>query len=214
MEKVILTNIPNYYITDENCENLYYKAQANGIGRVVIGPSSMKVIEQMAVKGVKTAVTVAYPSGMVSPELKAQEIADCEKSSSAADMYFVTAAVGYFMSGHEDNLEKEMKLCVNAVDKPVYFIVEAAEMSDEYLEKLCKTAQKTRVAGIVASTAFMPYDIKRPDASDVKRLKKYAGNDLEIIAAGVIETEEDVRKMLEAGADAVMVNEASGIIKA
>lgn len=214
MEKVILTNIPNYYITDENCENLYYKAQANGIDRVVIGPSSMKVIERMAVKGVKTAVTVAYPSGMISPELKAQEIEDCEKSSSAADMYFVTAAVGYFMSGHEDNLKQEMKLCVNAVDKPVYFIVEAAEMSDEHLEKLCRTAQETKVAGIVASTAFMPYDIKRPGASDVKRLKKYAGDELEIIAAGVIETDEDVRKMLEAGADAVMVNEASGIIKA
>lgn len=214
LKKIILTNIPNYYVTDENCENLYYKALSNGIERVMIGPSSMKAVEEFASREVKTGVTIAYPSGTVCPELKAQEILDCEKNSPAADLYFVTVAVGYFMSGHDDNLIQEMRMCVNAVDKPVYFIIEAAEMSDEYLEKLCSIAKEEKVAGLVLSTAFMPYDIKRPGADDVKRVKRYAGGCLEIIAAGIIETEEDIKNMLDAGADAVMVNELYKIVKA
>lgn len=214
LKKIILTNIPNYYVTDENCENLYYKALANGIERVIIGPSSMKTIEGLSSKGVKTGVAIAYPSGTVCPELKAQEIKDCEELSSAADMYFVTAAQGYFMSDHEDNLRQEMKLCVGVTDKPVYFIIESAEMSEEYMEKLCKVAIEEKVSGIVLSTAFMPYDIKRPDAEEVKRIKKYSGNQLEIIASGVVQTEEQVREMLDAGADAVMVNEVFKIIGA
>ena len=51
LKKIILTNIPNYYVTDENCENLYYKALANGIPRVLIGPSSMRSAEEFAARG-------------------------------------------------------------------------------------------------------------------------------------------------------------------
>ena len=214
LKKIILTNIPNYYVTDENCENLYYKALANGIGRVIIGPSSMKSVEALSSRGVKAGVTVAYPSGTVCPELKAQEIKDCEALSSVADMYFVTAAQGYFMSGHEDNLRQEMKLCVSASDKPVYFIIEVAEMPDEYLEKFCRIAEEENVSGILLSTAFMAYDVKRPNVSEVKRIKKYAGDQLEIIAAGDIQTAEEVKELLAAGADTVMVNESCKIVGA
>ena len=214
LKKIILTNIPNYYVTDENCENLYYKALANGIGRVIIGPSSMKSVEALSSRGVKAGVTVAYPSGTVCPELKAQEIKDCEALSSVADMYFVTAAQGYFMSGHEDNLRQEMKLCVSASDKPVYFIIEVAEMPDEYLEKFCRIAEEENVSGILLSTAFMAYDVKRPNVSEVKRIKKYAGDQLEIIAAGDIQTAEEVKELLAAGAYTVMVNESCKIVGA
>lgn len=214
LKKIILTNIPNYYVTDENCENLYYKALANGIPRVLIGPSSMRSAEEFAARGVKTGVSIAYPSGTVCPELKAQEIRDCEAESKIADMYFVTAAVGYFMSGHEENLAQEARLCKEASGKPVYLIIEAAKMPDEYLEKLCRTAKKEEIKGILLSTAFMPYDIKRPGIEDIRRVKKYVKDELEIIAAGVFESEEDVVNAVEAGADAVMVNESCKIVKA
>lgn len=214
LKRIILTNMPNYYVTDENCENLYYKAVANGIPRVIIGPSSMKAAEEFASRGVKTGVAIAYPSGTVCPELKAQEIRDCEKKSNAADMYFVTMAAGYFMSGHEDNLSEEAKQCKKASDKPVYLITEAAEMTDGYLEKLCRIAEKEKVKGILLSTAFMPYDIKRPGIEDIRRIKRYVKDELEIIAAGVFESEEDVVNAIEAGADAVMVNESCKIVKA
>lgn len=213
-KKIILTNIPNYYITDENCENLYYKAIANGIEKVLIGPSSMKIGEKFQDRNVKTIVSIAYPSGTVCPEIKAQEIEDCEQFSSIADMYFVTAAVGYFMSGHEDDLEKEMKLCVETAKKPVYFITEIAEMSDSYLEKFCKLAQENKIAGIMISTAFMPYDVKRPSVEDIKRIKRYSGNKIEVIAAGTYKSLEDINAALDAGADFVMVNEADNIVEA
>lgn len=213
-KKIILTNIPNYYVTDENCENLYYKAMANGIEQVLIGPSSMKTGEKFQSRNVKTAVSIAYPSGTVCPEVKAQEITDCEQFSPIADMYFVTAAVGYFMSGHKDNLEKEMRLCIDAAKKPVYFITEAAEMSDKYLAKFCDSAIKNKIEGIVISTAFLPYDIKRPTLEDIKRAKKYCGNKMKVIAAGFYKSMDDIEVVLEAGADMVIVNEAENLVEA
>ncbi len=213
LEKIVLTNIPNYDATDENCENLYYKAKANGIGRILVGPSSMKSIEGFAGRGVDVAVSIAYPSGAVCPQLKAQEIKDCEADSSIADMYVVAAAQGYFMSGHEDNLIEEMNLCVKAVDKPVYFLIEAGEMPDGELESFCRNAKAAKVAGMILSTSFAPYDmLKRPDGNDIKRIKKAAGDNLEIIAAGDICSEEDIQSALSAGADSVMVNIKQGII--
>ena len=49
---------------------------------------------------------------------------------------------------------------------------------------------------------------------DIRRVKKYVKDELEIIAAGVFESEEDVVNAVEAGADAVMVNESCKIVKA
>jgi len=210
-KKIILTNVPDYNVSDENCENLYYKAMANHINRVFIGPTSAAIGAKFQNWGMKTAVSIAYPSGCAYPDLKAQEIKNCEENS-AADMYYVTAAVGYFMSGHKDFLQEEMKLCVEAVNKPVYFIVEATEMSDEHLQKLCEMAKSERAAGIINSTAFMPYEIQRSPAEDAKRLRQYAGSDLEIIVNYPFESIEEVENVIIKGADAVIINEGSKIV--
>lgn len=211
--KTILTNIPNYYVSDENCENLYYKAIANKADAVLIGPSSMKTGEKFKGRGVKTAVSIAYPAGTSFPDLKAQEILDCEEAGGVADMYFVTAAAGYFMSGHEDNLREEMRLCVEAAKKPVYFITEIAKMTDEHLEKMCRIAREEKVKGIVTSTAFKPYDIKKTGASDVSRLKAYASDELETVAFGLFCAREDVEEVQKAGADVIILNESCKIVE-
>lgn len=206
LKRTIATNIPDYYVTDEGCENLYYKAMVNQAGEVLLGPSSYKTAEKFAGKGVRTGISISYPAGTAYPEIKAEEIKSFEKETQCADAYYVTAAVGYFMSGHEDNLRSEMELCVQATEKPVYFFIEAAEMEDLHLEKVCQTAKETKVAGIVISTAFMPYDIKRGTAEEVKRLKKYAGSELEVIAFGVFDTVEKVEEALAAGADKIILD--------
>lgn len=206
LEKTIATNIPNYYVTDEDCENLYYKAIANQVKEVLIGPSSYKIAQKFAKKGIKTGISISYPAGTAYPEIKAEEIKSFEKEHGSADAYYVTAAVGYFMSGHEDNLKAEIEQCAGATEKPVYFFIEAAEMEDRHLEKVCQTAREAQAAGIVISTAFMPYDIKRGTAQQVKRLKNYAGQDLEVVAFGVFDTVEKAEEALEEGADKIILN--------
>lgn len=206
LRRTIATNIPNYYVTDEDCENLYYKAAANHVKEVLIGPSSYKTAKKFVKKDIKTGISISYPAGTAYPEIKAEEIRSFERENGGADAYYVTAAVGYFMSGHEENLKAEMEMCVSAAEKPVYFFIEAAEMEDDHLEKVCRTARNARAAGIVISTAFMPYDIKRGTAEEVKRLKKYAGRDLEVIAFGVFDTVGKAEEALEAGADKLILN--------
>lgn len=206
LRKTIATNIPNYYVTDEDCENLYYKAMGNHVNEVLLGPSSYKIAEKFSDKEMKTGISISYPAGTAYPEVKAEEIRSFEKENGSADAYYVTAAVGYFMSGHEDNLRDEIKLCVQATEKPVYFFIEAAEMEDRHLDKVCQTAREMKAAGIVISTAFMPYAIRRGTAEEVKRMKKYAGSDLEVIAFGTFDTVKKAEEALEAGADKIILN--------
>lgn len=206
LTKVIAANISNYYVTDKDCENLYYKSLMNHVPEVLIGPSSSCIAKKIAGRDIRTGVTVSYPAGTAYPEVKADEIRSFEQENQAVDAYYVTAAVGYFLSGHDDNLEAEMELCVKATKSPVYFFIEAAEMEDRHLEKVCQTAKEKGVAGIVISTAFMPYDIKRASAKDIVRLKKYAGDGLETIAFGLFDTVEKIEEALEAGADKIILN--------
>lgn len=206
LKRVIATNIPNYYVTDKECENLYYKSLMNGVPEVLLGPSSCCVACKFEDKGIRTGITVSYPAGTAYPEVKAEEIRSYEQENRPADAYYVTAAVGYFMSGHEENLAQEMELCVKATKSPVFFFIEAAEMEDWQIETACRTAAETGVEGIVISTAFMPYDIKRPSVEEIRRLKKFTGRELEIIAFGPFDTAEKVEEVLEAGADKIILN--------
>lgn len=206
LKNVIATNITDYYVTDKECENLYYKSLINHVPEVLIGPSSNCVARKFSGQKIRTGVTVSYPAGTAYPEVKAEEIRSYEKENGPADAYYVTAAVGYFMSGHEDNLADEMEMCVKATKKPVYFFIEAAEMEDEHMKKVCSIAKEKGVMGIVISTAFMPYDIKRASDREIKRLKKYAADELETIAFGPFDTVEKVKEILEAGADKIILN--------
>ena len=211
-KNVILTNIPNYAVTDENCENLCYKALSNGICRVLTGPASLSAIAGFDGKGLSFGVSIAYPSGAVIPELKTAEMKDCEEAGKT-DMFFVTCAQGFFASGHPDSLVQEMKACVKATEKPVYFIIEAADLSPDNLAFLVKTAKESGVAGLVLSTAFAPYDVlPDPDAALIRKIKDMAGDGLEIIAAGRnLKTRKAAEDALSAGADSVLINVKDGV---
>jgi len=213
-EKIILTNIPDYEVRDADCENLCYKALANGISRILVGPSSLDVVKQFKGRGLRMGVSIAYPSGAVTPELKIAEMEDCLASGDAVDEFFVTCAEGYFMSGHEDNLVKEMTDIVKAAgSKPVYFIIECTALSEEQTAFLVKTATEAGVKGLLISTAFRPYDtIRRPEVEDIRKMRELAGDDLEIIAAGCIRSEEDAASAIAAGADSVMIDITDDIV--
>lgn len=211
-KKTILTNIPHYYVTDETCENLFFKARMYGFEKVLIGPSTAKIAQKLR-GDLKVGISISYPAGAVYPELKADEIKDFEENGlTAADEYYVTAALGYFISGHPENLEQEMSLCVAAANgKPVYFFLEAAEMSDADIESACAIAKKAGVKGLVASNGFLAYDIKRSGPEDIKRLKKYADG-LEILACGLLKSEADIEASLEAGADCAILDDPNVLI--
>lgn len=213
VKKLIMTNIPNYEVRDVDCENLCYKAKSNGIPEIIVGPSSLSAIQGFKGNGVRVGVSIAYPSGAITPELKVAEIQDCLAASDMIDVFFVTCAQGYFMSGHPDNLEKEMYDTVKATEKPVYFIIEETALSEDQRKILVETAKKAGVKGLLISTAFGPYDmIRRPNIEDIAKIKVLAGDTFEIIAAGNIKTEEDIEAALQAGADRVMINITDGIV--
>ena len=210
LAKTTLTNVTEYCVSDTDCEDIILKALHFGVDKVILSPSSAAVAKKY--DGVKYGVSIAYPSGAVYPELKAAEITDYEENCGGADEYYVSAAVGFYRSGHEDNLEKEMEQCVAAAKgKPVYFFIEAAEMSDDEIAFTCKTAEEKGVTGIVASNGFMSYDIKRSGPDDIKRINGQ-GRKIKVLACGCMDERKDVEACIEAGADGVILRSIDQIV--
>ena len=106
-----------------------------------------------------------------------------------------------------------MKECAAATDRPVYFIIEAADLAEDRLAFLIDTAKKAGLAGLVLSTAFAPYDVLAdPDAALIRKIRALAGDSLEIIAAGRnLNTRQKAEEALDAGADSVLINVKDGI---
>ena len=202
--KIILSNIQNYHTADVDVENIYYKALDQGVHSVLIGGASFCVTKKFAARPVKTAVCAAYPSGAVPAELKAFEIIDAEKKYEDVEAFFVTAAMGWFLSGHADDLKKEMEACVTATKKPVWFITELTQMPADKRKEFCEIAEKAGVAGIMTSVLFAPYELPVAGPVEIKELRSMTG--LKIAAPTKSGREEEWQALIDAGADFVVVN--------
>ncbi len=202
-EKIIATNIQAYKISDTDCENLCLKAKAYGIGKILVGPSSLPLVFRMLEgSGVEVCASIAYPSGAFFAEAKAGEITELEQLYPQLSAYYAVMAVGRFLSGYEAEARAEMEAVKKAAgQKAVYIVTEAKLLSGEQMQKLCGMAADAGIEGIVDTTGFAPYDIPFPAAEDTARLVKAANGSVKVICNSSIDTPEKAAAALEAGAD-------------
>lgn len=204
-KKIILSNIQNYQVADRDVENIYYKANDIGAKAVLIGGASLGVAARFASRPAATAVACAYPSGAVDAALKAFEITDALAKKGDICCFFVSAAMGWFQSGHVDDLRAEMQAAVAAAKGAgVWFIVELTQMSAEQIKSFCDIAKEEGVCGIMTSTDFYPYEFPVAGPDEIKALR--ALTDLQIAAPTKSGDEADWQALIDAGADLVIVN--------
>lgn len=203
-DKIVLTNVQNYHTADVDVENLYYKALDQKVDSVLIGGASLPVTRRFASRPVKTAICAAYPSGAVSADLKAAEIEDAEKTYGNVSAFYVTSAMGWYLSGHADDLKKEMEACTAATAKPVWFITELSQMPEDKQKEFCEIAKAAGVTGIMTSVVFAPYELPAADPAAIAALRKIT--DLKIAAATPSADPALWEEYIAAGADLVVVN--------
>lgn len=212
-KKIVYTNASAYKTSDADCERLVLGAMAKGMERIFVLPSSLPVVNRTRTDGIRVAVGVSYPSGAYEQAVKVHEIEDLLCSGEAFDEIYAVLAVGRYLSGYADECRAEMEaMAAAAGEKPVYFIMEAAVMTDGQKKEVVEMAAGAGARGIVASTGFAPYDIKMPGPEDIKTLAEAAAGKLEIIANGGIDSMEKIQDMLRAGAGLVCSADAYHIL--
>lgn len=180
--KVILSNVGEYYITDTTCENLIYNAREYNVGEVLLGASSIPCLLDMLNKtNIKLGVTISYPSGCYLPEAKIGEIEELKALYTRIDAFYAVVAEGRFLSGYTQEFRNEVRGLVNAAgEKQLFVITEIASLTEDQAKEFIAICKEENVAGIVMSTGFYPYKASAPTVDQMKAFKELAG-DLPVI---------------------------------
>lgn len=215
VSRIDYSNIQDYEVSDSNCENLVLKSKVYGFNTIVVGPSSLPIVEKIIEdSNIKIAVSIAYPSGAYLLDSKIEEIKDILEDDMRVDEFYIVMAVGRFLSGYVDEAREEINAFAKATgNKTVKLVIEASVMNKTQKKTICDMAAQAGVKYIVASTGFAAYDVPFPTGDDIADLVQAAAGRVKIIACGAIDTLEDACNMLNAGCERICTTKADILYK-
>ncbi len=168
-----------------------------------------KCAEFLKGSGVLTDAAVGFPLGITTIETKVFEAEEAIKNGAGEIDYVVN--VGKVKEGNFDYIKNEMEKMVALCRKyqvTSKVIFENCYLTDEEKIGLCKIAKEVRPDFIKTSTGFGPLSAT---VEDVKLMKKYAGDDVKVKAAGGIRNLETCLAMIDAGAERIGCSNSTAI---
>lgn len=158
--------------------------------------------------GVLVATVVGFPLGVTYTEVKVLEtkmvIAD---GAQEIDMVMNISAA---MSGEWDVVEQDIRSVIHAADGyPVKVILETHYLSDEQVIKACEVSTRARAAYVKTSTGFTETGAT---LHHIALMRKYAGKDVKVKAAGGVAFFEDAVAILNSGADSIGTSRTAQIL--
>ena len=168
-----------------------------------------KCAEFLKGSGVLTDAAVGFPLGITTVETKVFEAEDAVKNGANEIDYVVN--IGKVKEGNFEYIKNEMEAIVALCRKyqvTSKVIFENCYLTDEEKIALCKIASEVRPDFIKTSTGFGPSSAM---VEDVKLMKKYAGVDVKVKAAGGIRNLETCLAMIDAGAERIGCSNSTAI---
>ena len=187
------------YATEEDFKKLCAEAVAYGFKSVAINTYPVRMCRKM-LEGteVLTGAAVGFPLGQMSVEAKVAEAEDAVKNGCQEFDYVLN--VGKLKEHDYDYIEREMR-ALTAVARQAGIcckvIFETCYLQEEEIIEAAKIAGKVKPDFVKTSTGFGTDGAK---AEHVALMKKYAGDKVQVKAAGGIRDWETAKAMIEAGA--------------
>ena len=182
------------YATREDFQKLCDEAVTYGFKSVAINTYPVKMCREM-LEGtqVLTGAAVGFPLGQMTIEAKVAEAEDAVRNGCQEFDYVCN--VGKVKEHDYDYIECEMAALTAVAGKAgicCKVIFETCYLTEEEIIEVAKVASRVKT-----STGFGTAGAK---AEHVALMKKYAGEDVQVKAAGGIRSWEAARSMIEAGA--------------
>lgn len=187
------------YATREDFEKLCQEAKDYGFRSVAINTYPVKMCREMLEGSqVLTGAAVGFPLGQMTIEAKAAEARDAVKNGCQEFDYVLN--VGKVKEHDYDYIEREMK-ALTAVAREAGIcckvIFETCYLTEDEIIETARVAGRVKPDFVKTSTGFGTAGA-RPE--HVALMKKYAGEDVQVKAAGGIRSWEAAKAMIEAGA--------------
>lgn len=152
-----------------------------------------------------TRVTVVgFPHGQHATGAKEAE-AELAWQDGAEELDLV-ANLGRLKAGEDDHVREEIASVVAAVPLPVKVIVEAPLLTGDELDRVCRLAAAADAAMLKTATGF---SVGGATVEDVETMAEY----LPVKASGGIESYEEARAMLDAGAERIGASSGVEIVR-
>lgn len=184
----------------ETIERYCEEAKQYGFASVCVNSYYVPLVsEKLAGSDVKTCCVVGFPLGAMLTSAKALEASESVKAG--ADEVDMVINIGALKDKDYDAVYEDIKAVVEA-SKPsiVKVIIETCLLTDEEKVKACELSVKAGAAFVKTSTGF---STGGATVEDVALMRKTVGDQAFVKASGGIRTPEDVKAMIEAGADRI-----------
>jgi deoxyribose-phosphate aldolase len=187
------------FATTEDLKKLCDEANQYGFKSVAINTYPVKMCREMLEGSeVLTGAAVSFPLGQMTIEAKAAEAEDAVKNGCQEFDYVLN--VGKVKEHDYDYIEREMAAMVAVARRAgicCKVIFETCYLTEEEIIEVAKVASRVKPDFVKTSTGFGT-DGAKPE--HVALMKKYAGEDVQVKAAGGIRSWETAKAMIEAGA--------------
>ena len=192
---------------DEVVSGLEYAAEVKAKA-VCITPHRLDIASDvLAGTDVIIGTVAAFPSGAHATEVKVFETQKCyEAGATEVDMVI---DIGALLSGREDMVRDDIRAVVEASPAHVKVILETAYLTDEQILRGSALVSEAGAAFVKTSTGFATTGAT---PENVALLRKGAAPETRVKAAGGLQTLEQVKAAIAAGADRVGVSRTREIL--
>lgn len=188
-------------VTKGQIEQLCDEAIAWNFASVCVNPAWVQfAAERLNGSDVKVCTVIGFPLGANTPETKAFETKDAIRNG--AQEVDMVLNIGALKQGELEQVASDIRAVTEAASgkASVKVIIETALLTDEEKRAACVAAKSGGADFVKTSTGFSNGGAT---AGDVKLMKEAVDDELKVKASGGIRTYEDMKNMLDAGADRI-----------
>lgn len=197
--------------TKEQIKKLCEEAAEYGFHSVCVNSCFVSYCaELLKGTGVKVCTVIGFPLGAMSTQGKVAEAAAAV--ADGAEELDMVIPIGMIKSGEWEYVKNDVEAVVEATKDQaiVKVILETCLLTDEEKVKACVICKEAGAAFMKTSTGFSKGGAT---AEDVALMRKTVGTDMGVKASGGIRTLDDVKKMVQAGADRIGASAGVTIVK-
>jgi len=212
LAKMIDSTLLKPTATKDDIAKLCREAKRHGFGCVCINPVYVSLATQL-LKGtdVKVCSVIGFPFGVTPPEVKAFEARRAvEDGAREVDMVI---NLGALKSGDHEAVKRDIEMVVDLKrlysDLIVKVIIETGYLTSEEKVAACRLVEEAGADFVKTSTGL----VGGATIEDVQLMRRAAGSNMGVKAAGGIRTLKDALAMIEAGANRIGTSAAVAIIE-
>jgi len=195
--------------TQEEIGKLCEEARKFSFASVCVNPANVSLSSRLLSGSVvKVCTVIGFPLGATTPTVKAIEARDA--IANGADEIDMVINVGAIKSGNFTLALDDIKAVREATrGKILKVILETAYLNKAEKIKACQLSKEAGADFVKTSTGFGP---SGATVEDIRLMRETVGPSMGVKASGGIRTQDDARKMVEAGATRVGASASVAIV--